>query len=251
MNKKISAALLSVSLLLVGCGKEIDRGEVQMNNGLIYKYGDTDPFSGTVLNDKVGALNCNSEVNNGKYDGVQTCFSGEKKAVETEYKSGQKNGLQTTWNTVSGKVLSKANYKSGLKDGQEEIYSLFGDLARSANYENGKAVGSWREWAAIYNVTVEKHPVLSMADPDELMVDLEYVSGVEKTGMRKRFDVRLTNPEPGAYYLYEEHYKNGAKSGNQLAYIIHKDKPKKRILVEEQEYENGKPAGEKKIHSED
>lgn len=67
-----------VALAITGCKSEIDNAETVIRNGLIYKYGETDPFTGLVLNTPAGipgiSALCNSQVEKGRYSGKSECF---------------------------------------------------------------------------------------------------------------------------------------------------------------------------------
>ncbi|HCL3894626.1 TPA: hypothetical protein N2B36_006260, partial [Pseudomonas aeruginosa] len=64
MKKSIIAFLIATAI--TGCRSEIDYAETETRNGLIYKYGDTDPFSGLVVNIPIGlpgiSAQCNAQL---------------------------------------------------------------------------------------------------------------------------------------------------------------------------------------------
>ena len=70
--------IILVALAITGCKSEIDNAETVIRNGLIYKYGEPDPFTGLVLNTPAGVPGisalCNSQVEKGRYSGKSECF---------------------------------------------------------------------------------------------------------------------------------------------------------------------------------
>lgn len=86
--------IILVALAITGCKSEIDNAETVIRNGLIYKYGEPDPFTGLVLNTPAGVPGisalCNSQVEKGRYSGKSECFYNSQKVYEVEYLKASK-----------------------------------------------------------------------------------------------------------------------------------------------------------------
>lgn len=241
MLKKLTCLLISAAIL-TGCSSEIDFAEVQIRNNLVYKYGDTDPFTGRVVNQPTGLpgltlANCNSEFIKGRLDGSFVCQSSGNKVYEANYNDGKKDGIESSWDPKTKKELSATNWKDGLKDGVEKVYRE-GVLISEVSFKEGKPDGSDKKWSL---------------DGKTLTTDLQWASG-KKTGIENidegkfhfndgELDGDITKYDyyaagAGKYVKNEEHYSNGKLDGTQKAYrnILHT-----KIVVPESEifYEQG------------
>ncbi|MDD2057163.1 hypothetical protein N5D52_17625 [Pseudomonas sp. GD03860] len=148
MRNLLVAALSAV--VLTGCTAEIDNAEVMTRNGLIYKYADTDPFSGRVINMPIGlpgipAL-CNTQIEKGRYSGKSECFYNAQKVYEVEYAAGNKNGTETVYDAKSGTRLSVKNWKNGRQDGVAEEYQN-GVMTHQQTFAEGKPDGKETRWS--------------------------------------------------------------------------------------------------------
>lgn len=147
--KRAIALLLTVTVL-AGCKAEIDHAETVTRNGLIYKYGDTDPFSGLVLNIPAGlpgvSALCNSLIEKGRQNGKSECFYNEQKVYEVEYLAGRKNGAERVLDSKTGEKVSIKSWKNGYQDGLEERYWK-GNIIHKLEYKNGKRDGEEVRWS--------------------------------------------------------------------------------------------------------
>lgn len=107
--KRITAIILA-SATISGCSPEIDYAEVSTRNGLFYKYGETTPFTGTILNTSAGLpitnQPCISKVEKGRYNGKTECFNGDTKIYYLEFFNGIKNGRETAFNPETGEKIA-------------------------------------------------------------------------------------------------------------------------------------------------
>lgn len=216
MRNLIAAFLVAATL--TGCNSEIDHAEVETKNGLIYKYGDTDPFTGQVLNQPIGIPGitlgaCNSQVENGRYSGKSECLSGQQLVYEVEFLAGNKDGSETVFDVKTGEKKSVKNWSNGLQDGVEEKY-LNGNLVSRNEYKDGKPDGEETRWTD---------------DGETVLTELTWRAG-------NKYDGYETTSEGKANYL------NGQLHGPQVRYGYISGKLKKYVS-EEQNYNNGKLDG--------
>ena len=69
-----------------------------------------------------------------------------QKAIETSFKDGKANGLQTKWHE-NGQKREEINYKDGKWDGLWVVWYKNGQKKLEENYKNGKLVeGSAKYW---------------------------------------------------------------------------------------------------------
>jgi len=239
MRKIIAVSLLGI--LISGCKSEIDHAETRERNGLTYKYGDTDPFSGVVKNTPMGlpgltAL-CNIAMNKGRPDGNSECFYQGTKVYEVEFKSGKIDGSELIFDYKTGKLKQEKNWKEGRQDGIEEKY-LDGVLISHTEYKDAKKDGKNTSWTN---------------NGKEIISDLTWKDGKEHDGfvttMEGRFsylDGQLNGKQVRyGYYINqarytkgEENYKNGRLDGVQRYFLnpLHTEivKPESEII-----YDNG------------
>lgn len=216
MRNLIAAFLVAATL--TGCNSEIDHAEVETRNGLIYKYGDTDPFTGQVLNQPIGIPGitlgaCNSQVEKGRYSGKSECLSGQQLVYEVEFLAGNKDGTETVFDVKTGEKKSIKNWRNGLQDGVEEEY-LNGNLISRKEYKDGKPDGEETRWSD---------------DGETVLTELTWRAG-------NKYDGYETTSEGKANYL------NGQLHGPQVIYGYISGKLKQYVSTEEN-YNNGKLDG--------
>lgn len=214
--KRLITLLLAASAL-AGCKSEIDNAEVVIRNDLIYKYGDTDPFTGLVLNTPAGlpgiSAFCNSQIEKGRHSGKSECFYNSQKVYAIEYLAGIKNGTEQVFDAKTGEKISVKNWKNGRQDGVEEKY-LNGNLVLRKEYKDGKPDGEETRWSD---------------DGETVLTELTWRAG-------NKYDGYETTSEGKANYL------NGQLHGPQVIYGYISGKLKKYVSAE-QNYNNGKPDG--------
>ncbi|MDD2046969.1 toxin-antitoxin system YwqK family antitoxin [Pseudomonas putida] len=225
MRNLLVASLAAV--VLTGCSAEIDNAEVMTRNGLIYKYGDTDPFSGRVVNTPIGlpgiSALCNSQVEKGRYSGISECFYNSQKVYEVEYAAGIKNGTETVFDAKTGAKVSVKNWKSGRLDGTVEEYQN-GVLTHRKAFKDGKPDGQETRWTA---------------DGSKVITELSWSEGKKFSGYETDSEAKLNYANgqlhgPQTKYDYivgslkqfvaaEENYKDGKLDGVQKQYknILH------------------------------
>ncbi|HCL78144.1 toxin-antitoxin system YwqK family antitoxin [Stutzerimonas nitrititolerans] len=210
--KRAIALLLTVTVL-AGCKAEIDHAETVTRNGLIYKYGDTDPFSGLVLNIPAGlpgvSALCNSLIEKGRQNGKSECFYNEQKVYEVEYLAGRKNGEERVLDSKTGEKVSIKSWKNGYQDGLEERYWK-GNIVHKVEYKNGKRDGEEIRWSD---------------DGTTILAKLTWLAGNKQDGFEEDYNGKSS-------------YLNGKLHGVQVKYI----RPigtKKKYISSEVKYDNG------------
>lgn len=216
MKRIHSCTLVCIVLGLAGCGGgEIDYRQTNTVNGLLYKLGDSEPFTGRVLKSpmsvnifRVGT--CDIEVKKGVLDGKTVCSTNAgKKVAEANYSKELKDGAERRWNPDTGKLTYEANWSSGKIDGVEKVFDDAGDaIIHETHWKEGTKTGSERIWDDSGKV---------------LLTDLDWVNG-NSNGHERSSTEDMT-------------WKNGQKDG-----------PYKKMLepfgvVEEGQYVDGKKVG--------
>ncbi|EPW8810489.1 toxin-antitoxin system YwqK family antitoxin [Pseudomonas aeruginosa] len=234
--------IILVALAITGCKSEIDNAETVIRNGLIYKYGEPDPFTGLVLNTPAGVPGisalCNSQVEKGRYSGKSECFYNSQKVYEVEYLEGVKNGTEKVFDAKTGDKISVKNWKRGNQDGIAEEYQN-GVLTHLQEFKNGKPDGTETGWTG---------------DGKKVITELTWSAGRKLSGYETNSNEKLNylngqlhGPQTKYGYLTgslkqyvasEENYKDGKLDGVQKTYIntLHTE-----IIQQESEviYENG------------
>lgn len=219
-NMRNLLAVTLAAVVLTGCSAEIDNAEVVTRNGLIYKYGDTDPFSGRVVNTPAGlpgvSALCNSEVEKGRYTGKSECFYDSRKVYEVEYAAGKKSGVETVYDAKSGAKVSVKNWKDGRQDGVTEEYQN-GVLTYQQVFKNGQPDGKETRWTA---------------DGSKVITELTWSNGNKFSGFETDSNGK-------------QNYANGQLHGAQTAYGYFVGGMKQYVAAEGN-YNNGKLDGVQK-----
>ncbi|WCW56780.1 hypothetical protein KK193_11570 [Pseudomonas aeruginosa] len=226
---KRSIALLLTVVVLTGCKAEIDHAETITRNGLIYKYGDTDTFTGLVLNIPIGlpgiSALCNARVENGRNSGQSECFYNGQKVYEVEYLAGNKDGAERVFDARSGDKISVKYWKNGRQDGEEEQY-LNGILISRKAYKDGKLDGEEIRWSNNGKTALTKLIWRGGNKQEGFLEDSEgkynYLNG-QLHGAQLKYDYIVGSLK--RYTSAEENYDNGKLDGVQKKYVntLHTD----------------------------
>lgn len=219
--KKLITLLLAATAL-AGCKTEIDDAEVVVRNGLIYKYGEKDPFSGIVLNTPAGQRGidglCSVQIEKGRLNGKKECFQADQKTYEAEFSAGNKDGTEIIFDVATGKEASIKNWKDGLLNGLAEEY-IDGTMTSQKEYKNGKLDGKESRWSD---------------DGQTILTELTWSNDTKQTGFE-------TTPQGEYKYL------NGKLHGEQITYSKNNNGNIYIYLVKN--YTNGKMDGISKEYS--
>jgi antitoxin component YwqK of YwqJK toxin-antitoxin module len=188
--------LLSFCLALTACGgQQIDERQTEITQGLVYKIGDTEPFTGTVVHSKLRAYNtvevgdCTIEYKKGLTDGAIICAANNgSKAFEAHVADEKRTGVEKHWNPQNGELVYEAHWSDGRKDGVEQSYDKSGkSLLQEIHWASGNKEGSERAWTA----------------DGTLLTDLNWKDG-KRTGVFREIEGKQT---------YERHYKDDLFDG--------------------------------------
>jgi antitoxin component YwqK of YwqJK toxin-antitoxin module len=169
---------LCCAFVFTGCAEKIDARQLQRENGLSYKRGSDDPFTGTVTNVPIiqfgffGSDNCTVEMKKGLVDGEVVCKT-EKGAprYEAVFREGEKDGKERTWFKETGTLVGVVEWSKGHRNGGEQRYHPTHEkLLSEIHWNEGRKDGRERHW----NLAGE-----------EVMVDLMWSNG-KHTGFDKR-----------------------------------------------------------------
>lgn len=187
-------------MLLVGCNETIDARQLREMNGLIYKVGQNEPFSGTAMSfpqydrfTKYERWNCEVHFKKGELHGAYTCVSVDTgiKTNEKTFEHNFKTGLETIWNP-KGKLISKTEWEGGRLNGVEELYHpITGKLLQQTHWLNDKKEGEEKTWDI---------------KGDILLYDMMWRNG-NKTGFSRQGSM-------------EEEYKEGQLHGYRRSYYL-------------------------------
>ncbi|WP_156483744.1 toxin-antitoxin system YwqK family antitoxin [Azotobacter vinelandii] len=227
MKKTMLTLLVAASL--AGCRSEIDHAETVTRNGLIYQYGETDPFNGLVVNIPIGlpgiSALCNARVENGRNSGQSECFYNGQKLYEVEYLAGNKDGVERVFDAKSGDNISVTHWKNGRQDGEEEQY-VNGILVSRKAYKDGKPDGEEIRWSDNGKTVLTKLRWRAGNKQEGFLEDSEgkynYLNG-QLHGERLKYG--YISGKLKRYTSAEEHYDNGKLDGVQKKYvnILHTD----------------------------
>lgn len=227
MKKPILALLIAAAL--TGCQSEIDHAETVTRNGLIYKYGETTPYSGLVVNIPAGlpgmtAL-CNSQIEKGRDSGHSECLFNGQKVYEVQYQAGNKHGTERVFDAKTGNPVAVTNWNKGRQDGVTERY-LNGHLVAQMEYTNGKQDGEETRWSDDDQTVLTK---LTWRDGEKEEGYLEdsggryrYLNG-HLHGAQLKYDYIVGQLKP--FTSAEENYDQGKLEGVQKRFvnILHTD----------------------------
>lgn len=167
---KLKYGVLGLSVIFTGCGAEIDYGEIEQRNGLIYKYGETELYTGAVKNEPLSiqgvSMLCSAMVEDGRYSGRKECYFGENKVYEVGLLNNKKHGSEMVYDPRTGDKVAIESWSEGLKSGVDERYKD-GVLVHRLEYAGGRKNGREQRWSD---------------DGAEVLTDLQWKDGKEYAG---------------------------------------------------------------------
>lgn len=159
MLRKILLIISCFSIL--GCEETIDARQLEIDNGLFYKKGESDPFTGLVENFSASYRNgvrfskitpknigsCRAQFKKGKLHGDFECFSDNDERVSIiKLENGKKEGQEAVWDSATGNLLYEVEFNNNAKHGKEITYDSTGEnVIEKAIFSNGNVV-SQKSW---------------------------------------------------------------------------------------------------------
>ncbi|MBS1207820.1 MAG: hypothetical protein H6R19_218 [Proteobacteria bacterium] len=240
-------AVLCSTLLIQGCGQEIDAKQATNISGLLYKLNDSDPFTGTITNfpasydmfGTVAAAACSLPVKKGRPDGTTKCVTSQGvKVVEVDFKEGVRDGSEQVWDRETGNLISSAHWSKGHKDGKQENYNPANKKQIILiNWSNGNKVDEEKRWSLTGDVVLTDlrwkdgkatgfiKTVETLTGNENIVEEASYKDGV-LDGAKKRYSINAaqssgvgTKGGVVKYYLSsQENYVNGKQDGLQQAF---------------------------------
>jgi len=121
---------------------ETSMGELVQNGGRWYRTGDTNPFTGTMVDYYPGGgARSRSEISKGWLNGVsETWYTNGQIAVREHYSNGVSHGLREKWHE-NGLKLSQANIVEGKVTGTFRSWHDNGQLSEQIEMKLGKPDG--------------------------------------------------------------------------------------------------------------
>lgn len=151
-----------------GCEETIDARQLEIDNGLFYKKGNSEPFSGTTENfilaygngvtfSKIApkdVAQCTAEFRSGELHGRLECFSHNNQQVAViELRKGGKHGKEAIWDSSSGNLLYEVEFYNNLKHGYERIYDQSGENLRAEEKFSEGKIESSKTWNSSRQLT--------------------------------------------------------------------------------------------------
>lgn len=243
MKRLLIASL--AALAVAGCNSEIDGSEMIVRNGLIYKYGDKDPFTGVVLNSPmpivpgIEAL-CNYSVEEGLHSGKSACLYNSKPVYEVEHLAGKKDGVETVYDVKTGYKKVVRHWKDNLQDGLEENFAD-GILVSKKEYKAGRQDGDSTSWS-LDGKTITSEVLWRDGIPYTGFIDDGYQRTTllegKKHGLQIKYGYKGEGGQ-GKYSEFEEIYNHGQLDGVQK-YFVYVRATDAVLQKSEAIYENGR-----------
>jgi len=260
---RAGVASIVTLLAITGCSKPIDVAEARNANGLVYKAGDREPFTGTVKNVPMyvvlqmsiqrvaiaGAAadgTCERRFADGKPDGETVCKSPSGSTlVEQNWQEGRKHGAEKIW-TADGFLRSEKHWKNGKEHGLQQVYNpQTKKLVYRAEFEEGKLAGRHQLWDPS-----GEHLLWDLTWKDGLQTGFRKLDGAEENfvdgkphGVQRRYRPTADSPGLRAYVEAEAMRERLGVGAN--FYGLYPD----FVLVSEETYDRGVKVGEKQMAS--
>lgn len=175
----IFLALTPLALSLTGCSSEkIDSRQLDLNNGLVYKHGSDNPFTGEVVfkdsmpnelaaywNNQIDNVvisgpaaqniisDCTVHYTAGLIDGHSTCTDQKGNVIlELNYKNQAYDGVSKLSNPDTGNVVAYLPWKNGKWNGKLKVFTWNGKLVvndatwKDGSIDSGKIINQTGEY---------------------------------------------------------------------------------------------------------
>jgi antitoxin component YwqK of YwqJK toxin-antitoxin module len=217
-------AALAACLLLGACSSQkIDERQTDDIQGLVYKHGDSDPFTGTVIHSKLKRFqsvivdDCSVNYKKGVLDGEMDCSDNNgTKVFEANFVDEKKSGVEKRWSASTGELTYQASWDAGNKDGVEKTYDPTGKtLLQQITWSGGAQAGTEKTWDAQGKLMTDldwkdgKQTGTQRTDTGTQIIEVTYKDG--------RYDgVKKISDTTGV--IEETSFKMGVLSGTQTFY---------------------------------
>ena len=131
MKSRILMSMV-LALMLFSCAGEVQREDLEFRNGLAYKKGKSQPYSGPVV----------------------SYYAKDLKKEEVNYKDGKLDGPFKMWYR-NGQPQVEGFMKEGKRDGLWIEYYQNGQKHFEGSYDKNREVGHWRRWDPDGTLTAE------------------------------------------------------------------------------------------------
>jgi antitoxin component YwqK of YwqJK toxin-antitoxin module len=140
------AAISFVVLVLYGCNNYYSTQNIYIKNGLIFKQGELNPFTGRVLDtleNKIVEYDVVGGLKNGEF-----CVS-DLKGIFTVSGAIENNKNVGSWSYFyeSGQLESRGNFKYDLPHGKWQWFYKDGSIKSEGYYINGNQEGEWKSFS--------------------------------------------------------------------------------------------------------
>lgn len=157
MSPRLKKLIKPISLTLVAgllsaCGaEEVDYRQLHTIQGLLYKVGEKEPFTGIVTNlptsnAPINYGSCRTEIKTGLKDGLESCqYLDGKRHTETHYSKGNKHGDERRW-LPDGFQYADLHWANGNPDGLNKMWNDKKQPVSEIQLTNGLKTGVEKLW---------------------------------------------------------------------------------------------------------
>ena len=146
VNKSILFLSGLLLLLIVSCGKqEVPESTLEMRDTLIYKKGETKPYTGhekARIQDKVIEYDVVDGVKQGNF---KLYFSNGNVQIEGKVKNNRNTG-EWKYYYETGELESKGEFENDKPKGEWIWYYPSGEVKERGNYFEGNRIGTWQQF---------------------------------------------------------------------------------------------------------
>lgn len=156
INKSILLLFGILLLLFSACSKnEVPESTLEMRDTLIYKKGETKPYTGhekALIQDKVIEYDVVDGIKQGDF---KLYYSNGNVQIEGEVKDNKNIG-EWKYYYESGEIESKGLFEEDKPKGEWTWYYPSGKIKEHGNYFEGNRIGTWQQFDESGEVTDEK-----------------------------------------------------------------------------------------------
>ena len=140
---KLVFSLIAFSMLFMGCSRYYTSHNIYTEDGLIYKEGEEEPFTGRIL-DTLDNKIIEYDVVNGLKNGEFVVTSINNKSAVYGFIKDNKNVGKWSYFYRNGNLESEGNFTNDKPHGKWIWYYESGKVKTIGYYINGAEVGTWK-----------------------------------------------------------------------------------------------------------